>query len=180
LTKSQCRSLEPSISDPKVTLVPLTEEQREAFFVEELADYADEQVRDAGWPRDEALERARDELTPVLERDFAEGLERGDRLWTAVDRNGRWVGWLWIKALEHAVVFLEQITVAQSERRRGYGRAMLAALEERLIRDAIEELRLNVNRANEPARALYAGAGYEEVGRSGRRLFLRKRLDRAV
>jgi ribosomal protein S18 acetylase RimI-like enzyme len=154
----------------------VADEQREAFFVEEVANYADEQVRDAGWPREEALERARDELIPRLERDVTEGLERGDRLWSAVDKSGRTVGWLWIKLLERRVVFLEQITVAEAWRRHGYGRAMLAALEEVLGREWIEELRLNVNRANDPARALYAGAGYEELAGDERRLFLRKRL----
>jgi ribosomal protein S18 acetylase RimI-like enzyme len=164
------------VSDPEVTLVPLTEEQREAFFVEEAANYADEQVRDAGWPRDQALERARDELTPALERDYADGLARGDCLWAALDEDGQAVGWLWVKPLEPGVVFLEQITVAEAVRRRGHGRAMLAALEGLLARDGIGELRLNVNRANEPALALYRGAGYEQSGGDERRLFLRKRL----
>jgi ribosomal protein S18 acetylase RimI-like enzyme len=164
------------LSDPEVTLVPLTEEQREAFFVEEIANHADEQVRDSGWPREEALARARDELTPVLERDYADGLARGDRLWAALDRAGRSVGWLWVKPLEDGAVFLEQITVAEALRRRGHGRAMLAALEGLLAREGVGELRLNVNRANEPARALYRGAGYEESGGDERRLFLRKRL----
>jgi ribosomal protein S18 acetylase RimI-like enzyme len=159
-----------------VTLIPLTEDEREAFFVEEVANYADQQVRDAGWSRDDALDRARAELTPVLERDYFEGARRGDRLWSAADGTGRTVGWLWVKPLEPAVAFLEQITVAEAVRRRGYGRAMLAALEEILARDGIEELRLNVNRANEPARALYAGAGYEQTGGDDRHCFLRRRL----
>ncbi len=143
-----------------------------------MANYADQQVRDAGWPRGEALPRAREELPPVLERDYAEGVERGDRLWSAVDPSGGTVGWLWVTPLEAAVAFLEQITVAEAVRRRGYGRAMLAALEELLARDGIEELRLNVFRANEPARALYADAGYEQTGEDERRCYLRKRLSR--
>ena len=141
-----------------------------------MANYADQQVRDAGWPPDEARERARRELTPLLERDYADGVERGDRLWSAVDRNGETVGWLWVKPFEAAAAFLEQITVAEAARRRGYGRAILAALEELLARDGIEELRLNVFRANEPACALYAAGGYEQTGGDERRCFLRKRL----
>jgi ribosomal protein S18 acetylase RimI-like enzyme len=83
---------------------------------------------------------------------------------------------VWVKPLEPAVAFLEQITVAESVRRQGYGRAILRALEELLADEGIEELRLNVNRTNEPARALYAGAGYEQTSGDERRLFLRKRL----
>jgi ribosomal protein S18 acetylase RimI-like enzyme len=161
---------------PAVTLVPLTEGQRAAFFAEEIANYADQQVRDAGWPREGAVERARDELTPVLERDLAAGTLRGDRAWAGLNRTVECVGWVWVKPLEPAVAFLEQITVAESVRRQGYGRAILRALEELLADEGIEELRLNVNRTNEPARALYAGAGYEQTSGDERRLFLRKRL----
>jgi ribosomal protein S18 acetylase RimI-like enzyme len=159
-----------------IALIPLTEEEREAFFIEEVAGYAEQQIRDAGWPRDGALERAREELTPVLQRDYAEGVERGDRLWSAVDRTGRSVGWLWVTPLDGEVSFLEQITVAEAARRRGYGSAMLAALEALLAREGIEELRLNTFRANKPGRALYARAGYEQTGEDERRCYLRKRL----
>jgi ribosomal protein S18 acetylase RimI-like enzyme len=163
----------------EVTLIPLTEGERKAFFIEEVANYADQQVRDAGWSRHEAPERAREELTPVLEREYAEGVEEGHQLWSAVDGTGRSVGWLWVKPLGNAssrVAFLEQITVAQTARRQGYGRAMLAALEELLARDGIDELRLNVFRANVAARALYAVAGYEQTGEDEGRCFLRKHV----
>jgi len=169
------------VSDPEVTLIPLTEEEREAFFIEEVAGYADQQVRDAGWPRGGALERAREELTPVFEHDYAKGVERGDRLWSAVDRSGRSVGWLWVTPLDDEpsrVAFLEQITVAETARHQGYGTAMLAALEELLAREGIDELRLNTLRANKPACALYASAGYEQTGEDERKCYLRKRLRR--
>ena len=143
------------MNGPAVKLVPVTEEQREAFVDEEIANYADEQVRDSGWPREDA---------------------RGDRLWAAVDAHGRTVGWLWVKPVESGVAFLEQITVASPARRRGHGRAMLAAVEQLLADEGIGELRLNVNRANEAALALYASAAYEATGGDERRLFLCKRL----
>jgi RimJ/RimL family protein N-acetyltransferase len=99
---------------PLVTLVPLVGRDREAFVQEEVANYAEQQVRDAGWPRAEALDRAR---------------------------------------------------------------AMLAALEERLVRDGIDELLLHVNVGNQPARRLYAAAGYEQVGADRRVCRLRKSLE---
>ena len=160
----------------EVRLVPLREAERAVFFAEEVANYADQQVREAAWSRDEALERAQEALTPVLERDYAEGRARGDRLWAAVDSSRQTVGWIWVKPLQDRAVFLEQMTVAGTFRRQGYGRAMLRALEEQIARERIEELRLNVFRANEPARGLYEAAGYEQTGGDERRLFLRKRL----
>ena len=164
---------------PAVTLRPLTDEDRRAFFAEELANYADEQARDVGWTADEALARARAELGPILERELAEADERRHRIWTAIDPAGRAVGWLWVTPIEDGssrAAFLYQITVAKAARRKGFGRAMLAALEELLAQRGITELRLNVNLANEPARRLYAAAGYEEIAQEGGRSCLRKQF----
>jgi len=164
---------------PDVTLIPLTEDDREAFLEQEIADYADQQVRDADWPRDDALERSRAELTPVLNREFAEGVERGDQLWTARDSAGGRVGWFWVTPVADAaaqIVFLEQITVAATLRRGGYGRAMLAKLEELLAGKGVDELRLTVFVGNTAARRLYDSAGYEQLDDDGRECRLRKRL----
>jgi len=166
---------------PDVTLIPLTEHERDAFVEEEIADYADQQVRDAGWPRDGALERARTELTPMLNREFAQGAEQGHRLWSAMDSAGSCVGWLWVTPVAGASprsVFLEQITVAASFRRRGYGRAMLAALEGLLAGTGVDELLLTVFVGNAPARRLYASAGYEQLDDDGRECRLCKHLTR--
>jgi ribosomal protein S18 acetylase RimI-like enzyme len=166
---------------PDVTLIPLSERERDAFIEEEIADYADQQVRDAGWRRTDALERARAELTPVLDREFAEGAEQGHQLWSATDSAGRCVGWLWVTPVEGAAersAFLEQITVAAAFRRRGYGRAMLTALEGLLVGTGVDELRLTVFVGNKPARRLYGSAGYEQLDEDGRQCRLRKRLTR--
>jgi ribosomal protein S18 acetylase RimI-like enzyme len=164
---------------PSVTLVALAGRDREAFVREEVANYAEQQVRDAGWPRPEALDRARAELLPALERELDEAAGRGHALWSAVGSDGVTVGWLWVQPSRHGSrsAFLYQITVAAPFRGRGHGRAMLAALEEGLVRDGIDELLLHVNVGNLPARRLYAAAGYEQVGGDGRVCRLRKRLE---
>jgi hypothetical protein len=59
-----------------VRLVPLTPAYRELFFEEELANYADEHVRDAGWEPETALEQVRLKLGPVLERELAQAAAR--------------------------------------------------------------------------------------------------------
>jgi ribosomal protein S18 acetylase RimI-like enzyme len=157
-----------------VTLVPLTD--RNGFIREELTDYAEEQIRDSGWPPEGALERARTEFLPELERELAEAAAEGQDLWSAVDDDGATVGWLWVRPSGPRSAFLYQITVAEPRRRLGYGRAMLAALEERLAREGVEEILLHVNIANEPARGLYAAAGWEQLDDDGRICRLRKRL----
>jgi len=160
-----------------VRLIPMTAAERRKFVEEELANYADQQIRDAGWPPAEALDRARAELEPVLERELDCAQRNGEKLWSAVERDGESVGWLWVRPAHATGSFLNQITVAAPHRRRGYGRAMLAALEELVAADGIDEVQLNVNVANEPARRLYDAAGYEQVGEDGRLRRLRKRLD---
>lgn len=164
---------------PAVTLVLMADHERNAFIEAEIADYAIQQVRDVGWSRDRAPERARAELTPVLNRELAEGAQQGHQLWSALDSAGSCVGWLWVTPVDDASpgsVFLEQITVAKTFRRRGYGRAMLAALEELLAGAGVDEIRLTVFVGNEPARRLYASAGYEQLDDDGRECHLRKRL----
>jgi ribosomal protein S18 acetylase RimI-like enzyme len=161
-----------------VALAPLGEQDHAAFVLEEVANYAEEQIRDAAWPRSEALDRARTTLLPLLERELAEAGDRGHALWSAVRWDGVTVGWLWVRPGGEGSrsAFLQQITVAKSFRRMGYGRAMLAALEERLARDGIDELLLNVNVGNLPARRLYAVGGYEQIDENRRVCRLRKRL----
>ena len=157
-----------------IALSPLTEADRAEFVREEIANYAEEQIRDAGWPRATALDRARAELGPVLERELA---EPSWRVWSARNADGETVGWLWVKPGGSArSAFLYQITVAERFRRQGYGSAMLAALEQRLAREGVEELMLNVTVANIPAQRLYAASGYERVGGNERVNRMRKRL----
>ena len=161
-----------------IALVPLTEADREAFIREEVANYAEEQVRDAGWSTSEALERSRAELLPVLERELAEPTWR---VWSARNADGVTVGWLWVKPGDGPrSAHLYQITVAERFRRRGYGRAMLAALEARLAREGVDELTLHVNAGNVPAQLLYAAAGYEQIAGDARVRRLRKRLVQPV
>jgi ribosomal protein S18 acetylase RimI-like enzyme len=158
--------------------VPLAGRDRDAFVREEVANYAEQQVRDAGWSPAEALDQARAELLPALERELDEAAERAHAVWTAIGADGVTVGWLWVRPSRQRArsAFLYQITVAARFRGRGYGRAMLAALEEWLLRNGIDELLLHVNVGNLPARRLYAAAGYEQLGEDRRVCRLRKRL----
>lgn len=162
----------------ELILVPLSDAEREAFIAEDIAGYAEQQIRDAGWRPPDALDRARTELLPLLRREHAHAGD--DRLWTALGPDRSAVGWLWTQPPQPAMpagsAFLYQITVRQALRGRGYGRAMLAALEAQLRLDGVDVLELNVNDGNTVARRLYESSGYTLVEQLTGKRRLRKHL----
>jgi ribosomal protein S18 acetylase RimI-like enzyme len=74
------------------------------------------------------------------------------------------------------VSWLAQITVDEPCRGRGYGRAMLEALHDKLAEEGVAELFLRVYDWNEPARRLYTRCGYEVVAQFPADAHMRKRL----
>lgn len=164
---------------PWILLVPLTDDERELFITEDLADYAAQIERDEALSFQDAVARAHDELSVAVRHGHAAAVERGHRRFTALDGSGESVGWLWVTPFpDHngqTRAFLYQITVRPAMRARGFGSAMLRALEEMLAAEGTAELWLNVNDANEPARRLYRRAGYEvaELLAGKRQLFKR-------
>ena len=71
---------------------------------------------------------------------------------------------LWLK-LSHASAFVYNIAVEEDQRRKGYGRAIMAA-GERWSRDhGAATIGLHVFSHNHGARALYEQLGYVETGR---------------
>ena len=160
-----------------LTLASATPAERAAFTDEQVADYAAWLVeRKAAASLDEALVRARAEIEPEM----AAAPAAGDAFWTARDAQGVTVGWLWVQMVPRAqpteAAFLYQISVRPEVRRRGYGTAMLAALEQTLARAGYRELRLNVWDTNEAGQRLYARAGYECVAVLEEKRQLRQRL----
>lgn len=165
---------------PTVRLAPMLSPELEAFIDEEINDCACSHQRDGSWPRCESQARARAELSGVVERQRAATSQGDQRLLAAHTAGGETVGWLWVKLPPPGAwagsAFLCQMTVAREHRRRGYGRAMLAALEALLAAEDITELRLNVWEENCAAKALYASAGYEVWQRHETLRQLRKSL----
>jgi ribosomal protein S18 acetylase RimI-like enzyme len=144
-----------------VELVPLNDEQCEAFIIDDLADYTAQLMRDEGLDRAAAAAKAQ-EFEPTLRGEHADASSLGHRRWTAVGANDV-VGWLWVTPDEghsRRSAFLYQLTVRPGFRRQGYGAALLSGLEQLLAGDGVVELRLNVFDGNLPAQMLYRRAGY--------------------
>lgn len=160
---------------PSVVLLSATEEERATFLERETADYADAKARAGMWPAAEALILARKETTAILR-------EAGPHeILKAVDARGTEIGWVWIGSVpglkpDAEIRWLYQITVAESLRGRGYGRALLTATERHLRAQGVTELRLNVFAWNQVAISLYESSGYSVAGRAETNLEMRKRL----
>lgn len=80
-----------------ITLTPMTPQDLDAFISEEVADYADDRVRDGTWARCEALDCARGAMAKVVNWERQAARSDRQRLWTAVAPGGERVGWFWVK-----------------------------------------------------------------------------------
>jgi ribosomal-protein-alanine N-acetyltransferase len=70
------------------------------------------------------------------------------------------------------------LAVAPGGRRHGLGRALVKQVVETLRGRGVQEIYLEVRESNAPARALYAGHGFKEVGR--RKQYYRRPLEDAI
>ncbi len=158
----------------------MTDGERTAALEGEAAEYGEAKARAGFWSRDVARERARTEIASLVGPDPA---KRGHAFYFGVDAEGHRVGWTWVGPVPGARSgrtkrWLFQILVDEALRGRGYGRALLAAVERHLAEEGATELRLNVFRWNAVAISLYSSSGYEVVRDGERNLEMRKRLGR--
>ena len=147
-----------------VRLVPMVAAQYERWYERSVQGYADEKVRAGNWPAEDALPRSREEFAKLLPR----GLSTPDNwLFSIVDvESGIAVGTLWLAALPGSSdagkkAFIYDFEIDADQRRKGYGRAALAALDETAREMGFAEIGLHVFGHNVAARALYDQAGYE-------------------
>ncbi|GAB1642109.1 GNAT family N-acetyltransferase [Krasilnikovia sp. MM14-A1259] len=148
----------------------MTEEQFLAYRQRAEVDYAQNIADSGSMPLPEAQRQARDDL----ERLLPDGLHTaGHRLWTAFDGHEE-VGMVWLYVEQksdglHA--FGYDFAVGEPLRRRGYGRAIMLAVEEVCREMGVVSVGLNVFGFNTGARSLYEQMGFEVTS-----LRMRKRL----
>jgi mycothiol synthase len=158
--EQRSRSLTEVPAAEEIELVPMAdyESRIEALF----ADYAQDLVQERGLWHGEAEDRAarkRAELLPDGAR------TRGALLRTVVAQ-GVPVGWVWAgpppppAPSRSGMGWLHNIEIDQPYRRRGHGRAAIAAVEAVLVRRGVDTMGLNVHGANTGARRLYDRLGY--------------------
>jgi len=144
-----------------VSLRPMTADEYDAWQFALAEDYAAEKVAAGAWAAEGAVQRALDESAALLPQGLA---TPRTLIWRAEAEDGRPVGRAWV-TLDHPrgapdTAFLYDIEVDEGERGRGFGRALLAAVEAAVRATGAGALELNVFGTNDTAVNLYASSGY--------------------
>jgi ribosomal protein S18 acetylase RimI-like enzyme len=143
-----------------IDLVPMTQEQFEAWLPGTIEGYAKEHVATGRWSKDEAIGKSRDEHEKLLPQGVA---TPDNHLWFIVRSSDRQkVGLLWVKIetapTHHA--FIYNIEIDEPFRRRGYATLAMTRLEEQARRMGLDSIKLHVFGHNTAARPLYEKLGY--------------------
>jgi len=137
----------------------MTEDEYAAYRVDAERDYAEQISASGALSTAEAEQKAHADYARLL----PEGLRSPTQhLWTAYDGEEP-VGLLWLNITERPTgptAFVYDVRVRPERRRRGYGRAIMLAAEDRCREWGAVALSLNVFGGNDAARSLYEQLGY--------------------
>ena len=164
-------------------LSPCEDSEYAEFVPLQVLEYA-RQLVDAGeGAADVSVAIARDRLQDLI----ADRLRGTGHLFLVArsEHETARIGWVWLSPApdflgpgHESTRWLSQLTVEQSYRGQGWGRAILAALEDLEVARGCNELWLRVFAWNLPARRLYESHGYELANQFTSDVHLRKRLER--
>ena len=144
----------------------MTRAEFDAYLARAVPSYAHDLVGNTAIPRAEADRLAERALAEIL----PDGWDTRDHrfLVAADEATGERVGILWLAVQRRAgaqALWIYDIAVDEPLRGRGYGRALMAHVEELAVADGIGRIELNVFRDNTRARTLYASLGHTEMSR---------------
>jgi len=147
-----------------ITLRPMTGDEFEGWSGRARDAYAEDVRVELGYTAEAAREKSRRDFASLL----PDGVSSpGQTMLTAEDADsGELVGYLWFGVRDYGgqrIGFVWQIEVLEAARGRGYGRAIMTALEEQVTSRGIDRIDLNVFGGNNVARALYRSLGYRET-----------------
>jgi len=144
----------------RIDLVPMTQEEFEAWLPGTIEGYAKEHIATGRWSKDEAIEKSRQEHETLL----PQGVETPNHhLWFIVRSSDRQkVGLLWVNIVttptRHAFIF--NIEIDEPFRRHGYATQAMTRLEEEARLRGLDSIKLHVFGHNTAARPLYEKLGY--------------------
>ncbi len=144
-----------------IKLVPMEEEDFQAYLKTAIEDYANEHVKAGNWQPSEALAKSEQEFHQLLPKGVS---SEKQYLFTICDANsGNKVGMIWFAVLTKPLVpmaFIYDFRVNEQYRGKGYGTQALLAIEDQVKELGIKSIGLHVFGHNTIARALYEKAGY--------------------
>jgi ribosomal protein S18 acetylase RimI-like enzyme len=126
-----------------------------------VAAYAAEKAQAGNWAESEALDKSAQEYHDLL----PQGVETPDNyLFTIQNDAGAAVGMIWLAVMANRAApfgFIYDFAIDEQQRRKGYGRQAMLALEDEARKLRLDTLKLHVFGHNRAARALYEQIGYE-------------------
>jgi len=144
-----------------VRLRALRDDELPAFRESSEREYAEGIERQAGLPRELALEKARNDFASL----WPDGRPAAGQLLYAVEEGDARVGYLWLAERENQgrkVIWVYQVEIDPAHRGRGLGREAMRLAEQETLAHGFGRIELNVFGGNEVARRLYLSLGYEE------------------
>lgn len=134
----------------------MTSDEFDGFRTRFVREWGEDLARADDLPLDEAVRRAEEDVDAQL----PDGAGTKDHFLYTLRDGERGVGTLWYSINAAGEAFLDDVTVAVEERRKGYGRQALALLEAEARSRGCERILLNVYGHNAGAFALYEACGY--------------------
>ena len=149
-----------------IALRPSREDEYDAWDAAHRAKYGRGLVEHVGMSREQAEAKVERDVAYVLPEKLATA---STWIW-AVENDGRVVGTVFV-GLRDGGAWLYDITIAESDRGKGYGRTAMTSLEDEVRALGYDTIALNVWGGNEVARGLYRSLEWAEES-----VHMRKRL----
>lgn len=155
-----------------VKLVPMAQEDFEAYCERSIREYAEEHVKTGNWKASEALEKSRAEFKKLLPN----GLQsKNEFIYSIVDEStGRKMGALWVEIKMDETprrAFGYDFILEAQFRGKGFGKQALMALDEILQSKGVESMGLHVFGHNTNAFELYKKMGFEITNINMRKVY---------
>ena len=144
-----------------VTLIPIEQDDFEAFLEHEIVEYAHDKVKSGNWLAEESLEKSRAEFMSLL----PDGPQTKDQfVFTILDEQTHYkLGVLWVQVKMDELrrrAFICDFVIEPQFRGQGFGKQALQALDKKLGEMRVESVSLHVFAHNTAAIALYEKMGY--------------------
>ena len=143
------------------TLIPIEQDDFEAFLEHEIVEYTQDKVKSGNWLAEEALEKSRAEFMSLL----PDGTQTKDQFVFNIldEQTHQKLGVLWVQVKmdePHRRAFICDFVIESQFRGQGFGKQALQAMDKKLGEMNVESVSLHVFAHNTTAIALYEKMGY--------------------